>query len=194
MPPVRKYDKDSIIKASLKLIESEGIVNFNARRLASYLGCSVQPIFHYFTNMEELAKEVYKSIYDFYSRLMIEASKEKEESYKKTGLAYIRFAREHKEFFKIIFMQKTELNVNNFMASGEEVDDIIKVGQKFTGLNSIEQKDFHKRVWIFTHGIACLVNTETVSLSDKEVESLLTNAVRSMLLGYKEGKKYEENN
>lgn len=194
MPPVRKFDKDSIIKASLELIEKEGKSNFNARNLASYLGSSVQPIFHNFSNMEELYKYVYQAIYNFYSSLMFEASKEEENSYKKIGLTYIRFAKEHKEFFKIIFMGKTDFNSDNFMANGKEVDDIIKAGCKLTGLGYEEQKDFHKRVWIFTHGIACLVNTETVSMSDMEIENLLTSTVRSMLIGYRKGKMYEKNN
>ncbi|MCI9177146.1 MAG: WHG domain-containing protein [Clostridia bacterium] len=34
-------------------------------------------------------------------------------------------------------------------------DDIIKAGQKLTGLSYEEQKKFHVKVWIFTHGIAC---------------------------------------
>lgn len=187
MPPIKKFDKSSIIKASLELIEKEGRSNFNARSLASYLGSSVQPLFHNFINMEELNKEIYEAIYNIYSEDMLAASREKEESYKKIGLAYIRFAREHKEFFKMIFMQKTNLNSDSFMASGGPVDNIIEAGQKLTGLTYEEQRKFHKRVWIFTHGIACLVNTETVVLSDEEVERLLTDTVKSMLIGFKKG-------
>lgn len=187
MPPVKKFDRESIINASLELIEKNGRSNFNARSLANYLGCSVQPIFHNFVNMEELNKAVYKSIYDIYVNEMLSASYEKDESYKKIGLQYIRFAREHKEFFKIIFMQRTNLNTDNFLASGGPVDDIILSGQKLTGLTYDNQRKFHKRVWIFTHGIACLVNTETVILSDKEVEVLLTDTVRDMLIGFKKG-------
>lgn len=192
MPPIKKYDRDSIIKASLKLIEKEGKANFNARKLASYLGSSVQPIFHNFANMEELESEVYKAVFDIYGNMMINASYEEVNSYKKIGLSYIKFARDYKEFFKMIFMQKTNLSSDNFMAGGGPVDEIINSGRKLTGLSEEEQKTFHKKVWIFTHGIACLVNTETVVLSDKEIEELLTNTVSEMLIGFKERKKFNE--
>ena len=194
MPPVRKFDRDTIIAHSLELILKEGNENFNARSLASYLGSSVQPIFHYFLNMEELNQEIYKAIFKKYSDLMIEASLESEDSYKKIGRAYIKFTRDYKEFFKIIFMQKTDLNTDNFMASGVPIDDIIEAGRRLTGLSFEEQKEFHKKVWIFTHGIACLVNTETVNLSDKEVDNLLTDTVRDMLIGYKKGIGNEKSN
>ncbi len=194
MPPVRKFDRDSIIRASLLLIEKEGKSNFNARKLASYLGSSVQPIFHYFENMEDLEKCVYDRIYGIYVSKMLGEANDEIDSYKRIGLQYVRFAREHKEFFKMIFMQKTDFNSDDFLASGEPIDNIIESGRKFTGLSYDMQREFHKSVWIFTHGIACLVNTETVCLSDIEVEKLLTETVKSMLIGYKKGKMYEESN
>ena len=63
-------------------------------------------------------------------------------------------------------------------------DEIIKAGQILTGLSYEEQKRFHVRVWIFTHGIACLVATNTVKLSNKEIEEMLENTVRQMAIGY----------
>ncbi len=189
MPPIKKFDKEDIIKASLELIEKEGKDSFNSRKLASYLGCSVQPIFHNFTNMDELLGVVYDRVYSIFAKVMIDASLEENEPYKKTGLAYIKFAREHKEFFKMLFMQKTSLNSDDFMANGSPVDNIIKSGQKMTGLSYEEQRAFHKKVWIFTHGIACLVNTETAKLNDKEIEELLTSTVREMLIGNREDKR-----
>lgn len=183
MPPVKKFDRESIIRASLELIRKEGKNNFNARRLASYLGCSVVPIFHNFTNMEELEQEVYKSVYNIYANMMINALKEN--SYKKVGLTYIKFAREYKEFFKMIFMQRTDLDFDNFMASGGSIEELIESGRKLTGLSFDKQKEFHKRVWIFTHGIACLINTGTVVMMDEEVESLLTDTVLDMLIGFR---------
>ena len=56
-----------------------------------------------------------------------------------------------------------------------------------TGLSFEEQKKFHVKVWIFTHGIACLVATNTVEFSDEEIEKLLTESVKHMILGYKGG-------
>lgn len=189
MPPHKKFSKDNIIETSLKIIENDGENALNARSLASALGCSVQPIFHNFTSMEELIKEVYNNIYKLYEKTLLEAANSNEQSYKQTGLAYIRFAAFHSEFFKIIFMKQTNMNADTFMASGSLTDDIIETGRKFTGLSYKEQKEFHKKVWIFTHGIACLVATKTIKINDKEIEELLSTTVTEMLEGYKKRKK-----
>ena len=60
MPPIKKYTKEDIIMQAYEIVKSEGFEQVNARRIAKKLGCSVQPLFHNFTSMEEVNKEVYK--------------------------------------------------------------------------------------------------------------------------------------
>lgn len=184
MPPIKKFDKESIIDVAYNIAMKEGLDGINARRIASILHSSVNPIFNNFKNMEELKENVYERIYELYKSYML-----REESplkrYKQTGLNYIRFAKDYPEFFKIIFMQATPLNVEKFIMADDAGNDVIKKGQELTGFSFEEQKKFHSRVWIFTHGIACLVATNTVSLSDEEISKLLEDSVRQMLIGYK---------
>lgn len=115
---------------------------------------------------------------------MLSGANEKQ-AYKKMGLSYIKFAKDYPEFFKIIFMQKTNLNAENFIMADNVGDDVIEKGQILTGLSFEEQKKFHVKVWIFTHGIACLVATNTVKFSDVEIEELLTETVKKLIIGYK---------
>ena len=42
------------------------------------------------------------------------------------GISYIKFAKDYPEFFKIIFMQKTDLNAENFVMSDKVGDNVIK--------------------------------------------------------------------
>ena len=88
-------------------------------------------------------------------------------------------------------MQKTSLNAENFITADDAGDNVIKTGQILTGLSFEEQKKFHVKVWIFTHGIACLVATNTVKFSDSEIDKLLESTVREMLKGYIGGKNNE---
>lgn len=184
MPPRKKFQREEIINKSYEIVKDEGLEAINARRIAKELNCSVQPIFHNFDNMEELKKAVYEKIYDTYKEYML-SGVNKEKPYKQIGLSYIKFAKDYPEFFKIIFMQKTNLNAENFVMSDNIGDDVIKAGQKLTGLSYEEQKTFHIKVWIFTHGIACLVATKTVEFTDNEISDLLGNTVIEMLKGYK---------
>lgn len=191
MPPIKKYDKDIIINISLDIISKEGIDKLNARRIAAYLNSSVNPIFNNFKNMDELKSEIYKRIYQIYQEYMNNGKKSQKEknTYKGMGLGYIKFAKDYPEYFKMIFMQESNLNAESFILSDDEGNDVIKEGQKLTGLSYEEQKKFHIRVWIFTHGIACLVATKTVNLSDDEISELLENTVRQMVIGYKKERK-----
>lgn len=188
MPPIKKYNRDRVIETALLIAEKEGFEKLNARRVARELNSSVNPIFNNFKNMEELKGEVYKRIYDLYQSYML-SDISSPKAYKKMGLNYIKFAKDYPEFFKIIFMQNTDLNAENFIMADDAGNEVIKKGQILTGLDFETQKKFHVKVWIFTHGIACLVATKTIKFSDSEISSLLEDTVREMLEGFlKRGK------
>ncbi len=184
MPPRMIFQKEDVLSIAYEIVKKEGFEGLNARKIATQLNASVHPIFRHFADMEELKKAVYEKIYNKYQEYMLSGAKE-EKAYKKMGISYIQFAKDYPEFFKIIFMQKTNLNVEKFVMADEVGDDVIKAGQILTGLSYEEQKKFHVKVWIFTHGIACLVATKTVEFSEKEIEELLGNTVLEMLKGYK---------
>ncbi len=184
MPPIKRINKEDIINKAYDMVIENGMNSLSARRIAKELNCSVQPIFSHFSSMEELNKEVYDKIYKKYEEYMLSGINE-ERGYKNTGLSYIRFAKDYPEFFKILFMQKTDLTFSNFISADNVDNEIIKAGQKVTGLSYDEQREFHKKVAIFTHGLACLVATKTVRFTDQEIDKLLEITVWEMLKGIK---------
>lgn len=193
MPPKKKIQKEDIINTSYEIVKNEGMEALNARKIAKKLNCSIQPIFHNFTNMEELKSEVLNKIYNTYKELIFSKSSE-EYAYKNIGLSYIKFAKEYPNFFKLLFMQESKLKPEEFIMSDSTSDNIIKTGQKLTGLNYEEQKKFHLKVWVFTHGLACLAATNTCNFTDEEFNDLLGSSVIQMLNGYKGERVNEENN
>ena len=58
MPPRVRVTKEEIVRAATDLVRAEGMECLNARRIASALGCSTQPIFSNFGSMEELRAAV----------------------------------------------------------------------------------------------------------------------------------------
>ena len=190
MPPKAMFKKEDVLDIAYEIVKKEGFKNLNARKIAKELNSSVHPIFRHFKDMEDLKKAVYEKIYNKYKEYMLSGVNEKK-AYKKMGLSYIKFAKDYPEFFKILFMQKTSLNAENFIIADDAGDNVIKAGQILTGLSFEEQKKFHVKVWIFTHGIACLVATSTVKFSDNEINKLLEGTVREMLKGYIGGKSNE---
>lgn len=54
MPAVRKVSKEQIIDAAVEVLRDDGFSAINARSVAKKLGCSTQPIYFSFKNMDEL--------------------------------------------------------------------------------------------------------------------------------------------
>lgn len=184
MPPVKTFKKEDIIDAAYNLVREEGKDAVNARRIAQILGSSVQPIFHNFSGMEELINAVYLKVYEEYRRYLT-VPLETKKAYKQIGLGYIEFAKDYPEFFKWLFMGSTVLNAEEFVMADPLGDSIIKAGQLLTGLPYEEQKKYHIKVWIFTHGLACLVATKTIDISEDKIAELLEESIRQMTIGYK---------
>lgn len=184
MPPTIKYDKEDIVNAACEIVKEEGFEGINARKIAKRLGCSIQPIFYNFETMEKLNEALYSRILDKYREYTMSNLTEYK-AYKSMGISYIRFAREYPMFFKALFMQETDLNVEKFMMADDVISEsVMQTGMDFSGLSYEEQQRFHVKVWIFTHGIACLAATKTIDISDEEIDDLLGNTVAEMLQGY----------
>lgn len=184
MPPSKKFQRDHIINVTYEIVKNEGLQVVNARRIAKELNSSVQPIYLNFSTMEELKNAVIEKIYHTYIGYMRQGAAE-EKAYQGMGMAYIRFARDYPNFFKILFMTESNLSPDCFIQNDHMGTDVLQKGQVFSGLSLEEQKKFHLKVWIFTHGIATLAATSTVRFTDEEIMELLSSTVGEMLMGFK---------
>lgn len=187
----RKIQKTDVVKAALQILKHEDPEALTARRLATVLDCSVQPIFYNFANMEELRTEVFKTIHSLYVEYMSEGAKAPR-PYKGMGLAYIKFARDYPRYFRLLFMSETDLTPETFLSQDETTHDLIRYGRELTGFNEEQQRVFHLKVWIFTHGLASLVASGTVQFNDADIERLLTETTREMVVGFRKHLNQEE--
>lgn len=184
MAGIARNTKEDIVNSAFEIVKEKGVEGLNAREVAKRLNCSIQPIFYQFATMEDLKKAVCERIYALYKEYML-SGENTENSYKTMGNSYVKFAKDYPEFFKILFMQQSEMNKDNYAQIDYMGDKIIETGKNFTGLSLEEQKEFHLKVWIFTHGIATLIVTGTLKLNDNEIDELIGSSVRQMLIGYK---------
>ncbi len=176
-----KVTKENMIDACLEIVRCDGIKGVNVRKIADKLNCSVQPIYYQFGSMEELKKIVTDRIIQIYKEYM-EKNLDKESPYKQIGINYIRFAKEEPKLFQLLFMTKTNLSSKNFMTSDESFENIKKYAKESTGLDDKEVTNYHVRMWIFTHGIACLVAMGTCIFSDEEISVMLTDEFKALNL------------
>ncbi len=184
MPPKVKITKEDIINAAVDIVRKEAAQAINARSLASHLNCSTQPIFSNFATMDDLYFSVLKeadTLYNEYIKREIESKKFP--PYKASGMAYIRFAYEEKELFKLLFMRDRTDEEGN--AQIETADGMYAVVQKNTGLDSENAKLFHFEMWAFVHGIATMLVTNFLQLDFELVSRMLSDAYLGMRKQYR---------
>jgi len=185
--PTKKIQKSDIIGAALEILKTEDFTAVTARRLAEMLDCSVQPIYLNFTSMDELERGALEAIKTLYYEYMQTGAREPQ-AYRGMGLAYIRFARDYPNYFKLLFMGKTDLSADAIIEADDSNDGIIEHGMQMTGFDSATQKAFHLKAWIFTHGLATMVATGTVQFDQAEIDRLLTETVAEMAAGAKQNR------
>lgn len=173
MPPKVKITKQEIVAATLSLLREQGEQTMNARTIAAALGCSTQPIFSNFNSLDELQEAVYAAAYDHYLGFLTrEMESGKYPPYKAFGMAYIRFAAEEKQLFRVLFMcdrkGKEQLPSLDYTQS---VDMIMKAN----GISRAEAELWHLEMWCFVHGIGTILATSYRSLDPELISSMLTD-------------------
>lgn len=182
MPPKCRFTREEIIQAALDLTAEKGVGALTARGLAQRLGSSAKPIFGLFANMEEVQQEVVKAAnlrYQEYLRQDMSAGRYP--PYKASGMAYIRFAREQKELFKLLFMRD---RTHEEKAAGDELEALLGLIQKNMGLSRDDAYCFHLEMWIYVHGIATMIATAYLEWDMDFISDALTDAYQGLRLRF----------
>lgn len=181
MPAKRKIQKEDILKASISIISHEGLNALNARKLAKKLGCSTQPLFYIYENMDDLKKDVIDEIVKIFDREVLKSETGLLE-YRNIGINYIRFAKEEPELFKLMFNNDMNEEAFDFINLFHSANKIFETISKQTGMSNENAKQFHLRMWLYVNGIASLVAHQTVEFNNEEIVDLLKDQYVSMLL------------
>ena len=179
MPPKVKVEKDAILKAAVR---DNGADSLNARSVADKLSCSTQPIFSNYASMDELKKCVLDQAEKIYLDYIYKGMQSGEfPPYKASGIAYIRFAKEEKELFKLLFMRDRS---NEKIKGTAEGEDIIALIQKNTGLDKEQAFMFHLEMWVYVHGIAVMIATSYLEWDWDMISRMLTDAYNGLKITY----------
>ena len=186
MPPKFMFTKKEIAAAALNIVRSAGMSGLTARALAAELGCSVKPIFGLFRSMEEVQQEVLTAANELYqSAIQSGMSSGKYPPYKASGMAYIGFAREERELFKLLFMR--DRSGERIEEDRESIRPLLELIQKNLGVSEDDAYLFHLEMWVYVHGIATMIATSYLDWDDELVSKVLTDAYVGLKYRYQEG-------
>lgn len=190
MPPKAKVTKEDLVRTAAEIIREEGEEALNARAVAAKLGVSTQPVFSNYKTMQELREDVTAYVQERFEQClrenMAQAGTDMEKRnyppYKASGMAYIRFAAEEKQWFKFLFMRNRGGENPGFQSETDQ--EILKLIRKNTGLSKEEAELLHFEMWVCVHGLGVMAATSYFEPEEELVSRVLTDVYQGVKSQY----------
>lgn len=181
MPPKTKIPKELIIKTAYDMTKANGIEFVTAKAISKQLNCSIQPVYWVFDTMDNLRNAVMREAIKEYNNYLL-TNIPNLSKFQAAGWNYIRFAKEQPHLFKLLFMTERQSNTPIGESSLDENKEyLLSLIQNDYALNEVQANDLYVRLWLFSHGIATMLATKTVSLNDKEIGKMLMDVLTGLL-------------
>ena len=167
--------KEAIIEGALQLVRKQGYEALTVRNLASFLGCSTQPVMYHFPSMAALKEQTYERADILHSKYILAA-----EDLLEIGIRYILFAKEEPQLFRFLFQS------GHF--SGLSLEDLIRAPEAAGVLAAVSAEEaltpedaasFFEPLAALVHGYASLIANNAMNYDP--------DAIRSTLLTIAEG-------
>lgn len=181
MPPKAKFSKEEVVAAALDIVREHGKEALTARELGAKLKSSARPVFTLFTGMEEVLAETVRAARDLYNRYVAEGLRE-EIAFRGVGKAYIRFAANEPQLFRLLFMR--EANAQAASALPEIDENYRAILQSITdryGVGAAQAEELYRHLWIYSHGIATLLATRTCAFGEEQINAALGEVFLALL-------------
>ena len=123
--------------------------------------------------MEELEEEVLHTAYGIYLGFLTrEAESGEYPQYKSFGMAYIRFADEERELFKLLFMRD---RTGTELSSTPDFDKSVEIIMNANGISRDLAQLMHLEMWSCVHGIGTMLATSFLTLDRTLISDMLSD-------------------
>lgn len=172
MAAVKKVEKQDIVKAAFEILRTEGFGQVSVRNVAKKLNCSTKPIYFQFENMLELKGELKTLAEKKYIEITAASKGKFNNDYVSHGMAYITFARDEKHLFRYLYLNgrddKAKLQIDDV-----NYESIITAIIARYNITKEQATALHFDMAIYSYGLAVMVNTGFIELTDKMLEERL---------------------
>ena len=184
MPAVKKVSREEIIEAALEVVRDGGFSAVNARSVAKKLGCSTQPIYFSFQNMDELKAALTERAIQMHERRVrdsLRAHEGNDSRYSSYGMGFVQFAAEEKQLFRWLYLEGEQLGSyqNDIL-----LPEVIGVIMEEFGYGEGVARRFHQDMIYFTYGLAILANTGHLPLTETELREAFRREFRALIAIY----------
>ena len=193
MAPKNKYTKDEMIAAAVNVVRKKGIGGLTAKTMAEELGTSTQPVFTYFSSMDELKGEVRVSAERIYSEYALKGLGKKVPFFG-FGVQYIKFAKEEPELYRLIFLTPSDGKNGALEAMRHSCGEVSGWLERIYNISREQAERYFRDMWLVVHSIATLSVTGGCPYSDDEIGKILTGFSVSLCMAIKEIDGFESGN
>lgn len=175
MSATKKITKDMIVDAALEIFRAEGFDAVTSRRVAFKLGCSTQPIYFEYKNMDELKNDIVKKVVgqlnEIFSSVSNEGKEEPDEFvYRSFGLSFLKFVQADPFVFRQIYIVDGKI--------GRQVDNlrmpiILDILENKYGYKKETALAIHKMASCSLMGMAVFVSSGYRKISEDEMQKNL---------------------
>lgn len=181
MAPTPKIVKDDILQAAFGLVRANGFSKLNARSIAKELCCSTQPIFSIYKNMEEMKSEILDYIENYFNGYFSNVS-EDGDIFLNVGIAYVEFAKNEPNLFKALFMSdRYSGKLLSHFLSGDSMESIDRMIPESIDKDSGAVQNLFMNMWLYCHGIASMLVSNTLVITEEEVRAMISNMFRVLI-------------
>jgi AcrR family transcriptional regulator len=175
MPAIKKVSREEIIDAAVELLREGGVASINARSVAKKLGCSTQPIYLSFQNMDELKDAMTQRAIALHTRHVRDSFRSHEDhsscysqysGYSSYGMGFVKFAAQEKYLFRWLYLDGKQFGTYQDDVLLSEIIAAIMTEYGYT--EEIAQK-VHWDMTYYSYGLAILANTGHLNLTDEEL-------------------------
>jgi AcrR family transcriptional regulator len=182
----RLFDRDDIVAAAFSLLRREGWKAVSVRAVARELGASTMPLYSHVHSAEELEQELRRE-----GRRLLQSYQRApytEDPLLDMAFGYIRFARDEGALFRFLFQESVEVELPESFAKmrqhlQEEFSAESGGNELLQRLSPAAQEELIRNSWIYTHGLASLVNSGTLGhCTDAELLDYLRSSGEAFYL------------
>ena len=192
MPAVRRISRDAIVDAAVEVLREGGFSAVNARSVAKKLGCSTQPIYSSFQNMDELKAALRARAIALHTQRVqdsLRAHEGNDTRYSSYGMGFVKFAAEEKQLFRWLYLEDNQPGRHQ-----EDVlePEIIRTVMDEFGYDEVTARAFHRDMTYYSYGLAILANTGHLALTETELREAFRREFRALAAYYGPPKKLPE--
>lgn len=180
--PQQKFGREEVLDAALEIVRERGHEVLSARVVAERAGCSVQPLYSLFGDMDGLMCALYEHARAWVTAYNAEHANDGENLFESNGLTHLRLAREESQLFSFLYlspyMKAHSLDDLYLSVSQPGVEEcIMELGH----LGPQAAHELYLNMIVYTHGLAVLLAAGT-DIPDKELADRVFIAFRAFAI------------